>query len=359
MDGRIFLSVHIIMNLTFTISEGGKTMHKSGKRPKGVSYAKYGYIFSIPFVVTFLFFSLYPTLFTAVIGFTDFKGVIPTSLNILEEPFGNFVSILNNATFQNSLKNTIVIWGISFIPQISLALLLTAWFTNRSRKIRGQGAFKVMFYLPNIITAATVAILYSAIFGYPIGPINDILKSMNIINTPFDFSTSPWGAKLVVAFIQFWMWYGYTTIILISGVLGINPSLFESAEIDGATPRQTFFQITLPCMRTILVFTLITSLIGGLNMFDIPKLYIWNGGPANATMTASVFIYAQAFSGAYLYNKAAAASMIMFVIIALLSVVVFYLMRDKYEYRANKELKRLKRANRKAEKEMAKNEHNA
>ena len=76
---------------------------------------------------------------------------------------------------------------------------------------------------------------------------------------PFDFSTSPWAAKIVVAFIQFWQWYGYTTIILISGVLGINPELFEAAEIDGASPRQTFFQITLPCMRTILIFTLITS----------------------------------------------------------------------------------------------------
>ena len=144
------------------------------------------------------------------------------------------------------------------------------------------------------------------------------------------------------------MWYGYTTIILISGVLGINPELFESAELDGATPRQMFFRITLPCLRTILVFTLITSLIGGLNMFDIPKLYIWNGGPANETMTASVFIYAQAFSGSYLYNRAAAASMIMFVIIAILAMVVFYLMRDKYESRLNKQIRAAKRAQRKA-----------
>ena len=234
---------------------------------------------------------------------------------------------------------------------LGLALLLTAWFTSRSRKIRGQGAFKVMFYLPNIITAATVAILFSAIFGYPVGPVNDILISLHLTDKPFDFSTDPWAAKLVVAFIQFWMWYGYTTIILISGVLGINPELFESAEIDGATSRQTFFKITLPCMRTILLFTLITSLIGGLNMFDIPKLYIWNGGPANETMTTSVFIYTQAFSGTYMYNRAAAASMIRFLIIAVLSVFVFYMMRDKYESRQKKALRQQKRALRKAEKE--------
>ena len=313
---------------------------KKTKR-KGVSYAKYGYLFSLPFIIIFLIFMLYPTLFTAVIGFTDFKGVATTSFKFLEHPFDNFVSIFNNKTFRTSLWNTVIIWVMNFIPQISLALLLTAWFTNRSRKIHGQGLFKILFYLPNIITAATVAILYSAIFGYPVGPVNDILQSLGLISKPFDFSTSPWAAKIVVAFIQFWQWYGYTTIILISGVLGINPELFEAAEIDGATPRQTFFQITLPCMRTILVFTLITSLIGGLNMFDIPKLYIWNGGPANMTMTTNVFIYSQAFSGSYMYNKAAAASMIMFVIIAILSGVVFFLMRDRTEARAKRDMRRL------------------
>ncbi|PKM40049.1 MAG: sugar ABC transporter permease [Firmicutes bacterium HGW-Firmicutes-9] len=319
-------------------------LKKEGKpKIKGVSYAKYGYLFSLPFVIVFLVFMLYPTLFTAVIGFTDFKGVVATSFKFLEQPFDNFASIFANKTFRTSLVNTIVIWTMNFIPQMGLALLLTAWFTNRSRRIRGQGAFKVLFYLPNIITAASVAILYGVIFAYPIGPINDILQSLHLLKAPFDFSTSPWAAKFVVAFIQFWQWYGYTTIILISGVLGINPELFEAAEIDGASPRQTFFQITLPCMRTILIFTLITSLIGGLNMFDIPKLYIWNGGPANATMTTSVFIYAQAFSGTYLYNKAAAASMIMFVIIAILSAFTFFLMRDRSEARAIRAMKRMEK----------------
>lgn len=336
------------------MSEGGLAMPQNGgKRVKSVSYAKYGYLFSIPFILVFLIFSLYPTLFTAIIGFTDFKGVTTTTYHFLKDPFANFVSILNNGTFQNSVKNTLIIWTLNFIPQIGLAMLLTAWYTNSSHKIRGQGAFKVMFYLPNIITAATVAILYAAIFGYPIGPINDLLMSLHLVDKPFDFTTSGLAAKFVVAFIQFWMWYGYTTIVLISGVLGISPDLFEAAEIDGATPRQIFFRITIPCIRTILLFTLITSLIGGLNMFDIPKLYIWNGGPANETMTTSVFIYSQAFSGTYMYNRAAAASMLMFVVIAILSGVVFYLMRDRYEVRANKLLRKQRRAQRKAQKEAA------
>jgi multiple sugar transport system permease protein len=189
---------------------------------KGVSYAKYGYLFSLPFIIVFLVFMLYPTLFTAIIGFTDLKGVVATSFKFLEKPFDNFASIIANKTFRTSLVNTIVIWTMNFIPQMGLALLLTAWFTNRSRRIRGQGAFKILFYLPNIITAASVAILYGVIFAYPVGPINDILQSLHLLKAPFDFSTSPWAAKIVVAFIQFWQWYGYTTIILILSLIHIS-----------------------------------------------------------------------------------------------------------------------------------------
>ena len=319
-------------------------MSKTQKR-KSVSYAKYGYLFSLPFVIAYLIFSLYPTIYTAIIGFTDLKGVATNAWHFLDEPFKNFEKILTNATFQGSLKTTFTIWIINFIPQMSLALLLTAWFTQRKVTIKGQGAFKVMFYMPNIITAATVAILFATFFGYPVGPVNTIVKMLGF--EPVYFVNDAWTARLIVAFIQFWQWYGYTAIVLISGVLGINPTLFESAEIDGATPAQIFFKVTLPCMRTILIYTLITSLIGGLNMFDIPKLFN-NGMPANATLTASVFIYNQAFSGTYMYNRAAAASMIMFAIIAVLSVIVFYLMRDRYDEKEKRLNRRLTRDARKA-----------
>jgi multiple sugar transport system permease protein len=318
------------------------TEARPGKKIKNISYARYGYIFCIPFMLVWLFFSLYPTIYTAIIGFTDLKGVSTRSYKFLPDLFGNYSAILKNATFQKSFNNTLVIWIINFIPQICLAMLLAYWFTGRQRNIKAQGFFKVMFYMPNIITAASVAILFSTMFGYPFGPINDILKSLGRAE-PYNFLVNPIPSKLIVSFIQFWQWYGYTAIILISGVLGINPELFESAEIDGASRGQTFWRITLPSIRTILVFTLITSLIGGLNMFEIPKLFN-NGGPVNETSTVSVFIYNQAFSGTYQYNRASAASMIMFVIIAVLSAIVFYLMRDRYESAQKKLAKRAARS---------------
>ena len=299
------------------------------KQQKSFSYAKYGYLFSLPFIIVFCLFNLYPTLYTAILGFTDCKGLGNTSWTFLvDEPFKNFQLVLNNPSFQIALKNTLKIWIMNFIPQISLALLLTAWFTSQRNKLKGQGMFKVIFYMPNIITAASVAILFNAIFGYPMGPANDLLQSLGLTDAPFNFAVSQTAAQWIVAFIQFWMWYGYTMIILISGVLGINPEIYEAAELDGANDFQMFMRITIPNLKTILLYTFITSMIGGLTMYDIPKLYA-NGGPDNATLTANIFIFNQAFQGSYMYNRAAAASMIMFVLIAICSGVVFFLMRDK------------------------------
>lgn len=307
-------------------------------RRKSVNYAKYGYLFSMPFVLAFLVFTLYPIIYTAFIGFTDLKGLGKTTYKVLENPFQNFQAVLSAVAFQKSLVNTAIIWVVNFIPQLLLALLLTAWFTNHRQKLKGQGAFKVLFYMPNIITAATIALLFNSLFGYPKGPMNDLLMMLGLTDTPINFLIDKWTTRNIISFIQFWQWYGQTMIVFISGVLGINPELFEAADIDGASGPQAFFYITLPSLKTIMLFTLVTSMIGGLQMFDIPRLFNL-GNPDQSTLTASMFIYNQAFSGSYLYNRASAASMIMFAIIAVLSGILFYSMRDKEAIKIAKEKK--------------------
>jgi multiple sugar transport system permease protein len=310
------------------------------KKKKAYDYARFGYIFSIPFVLAWLIFQLYPIFYTLLLGFTDLKGAGNTDFNILwSEPFKNFLTVLGNKSIKTAFVNTLIIWGCNFVPQILLALLITAWFTNRRSTIKGQGVYKVMFYLPNIITQATVAMLFAQLFMYPKGVINDLLMQVGIFDKAVDMMRDANITRGVVIFIQTWMWYGYTAIVLISGVLGISPELFEAAEVDGANQWQTFFRVTLPSIKTILLFTLVTSLIGGLNMFDIPKLF-QNGGPNNATLTTSLYIYNKAFQGGYLYGEASAASMIMFFIIVILSSVVFYLLRDKDEVELRKLVKK-------------------
>ncbi len=304
-------------------------MNNTLQKKHGFSYAKYGYLFSLPFFIAFLVFNLYPTLYTVVLGFTDSKGLGNITFHILkDDPWKNFRTVLKAPTFILSIKNTLMLWMMNFIPQITLALILTAWFTSRRNKVRGQGFFKVVFYMPNIITAASVAVLFNTLFGYPKGPVNDLLVSAGLRDGAFNFMNSPTATRWIIAFIQFWMWYGYTMIVLISGVLGINPEIYEAAEIDGANDRQIFFRITLPNLRTILTYTLVTSLIGGLSMYDIPKM-LNAGNPNNSTLTATMFIYNQSFQNSYMYARGAAASMILFLIIAVLSAIVFYLMRDR------------------------------
>ena len=318
------------------------------KNNKSFSYAKYGYLFSIPFVVVYAIFSLYPTLNTAILGFTDSKGMTGlTQWNFLpkEKIFNNFVQLFKNPMFMMSFKNTLILWVVNFIPQICLALLLTAWFTSRRNELRAQGLFKVIFYMPNIITAASIAILFNKLFAYPIGPVNSLLQSLHIIDEPINFINKVGSTRGIISFIQFWMWYGYTMIILISGVLGINPDLYEAAELDGASNSQMFWKITMPNLKTILLYTMITSMIGGLNMYDIPQLFN-KGNPANSTLTTNMYIYNQAFSGSYMYARAAAASMVMFIIIAIASVLVFLAFNDD-EGKAKREAKRAARLARK------------
>ena len=318
------------------------------KNNKSFSYAKYGYLFSIPFVVVYAIFSLYPTLNTAILGFTDSKGMTGlTQWNFLpkEKIFNNFVQLFKNPMFMMSFKNTLILWVVNFIPQICLALLLTAWFTSRRNELRAQGLFKVIFYMPNIITAASIAILFNKLFAYPIGPVNSLLQSLHLVDEPINFINKVGSTRGIISFIQFWMWYGYTMIILISGVLGINPDLYEAAELDGASNSQMFWKITIPNLKTILLYTMITSMIGGLNMYDIPQLFN-KGNPANSTLTTNMYIYNQAFSGSYMYARAAAASMVMFVIIAIASVLVFLAFNDD-EGKAKREAKRAARLARK------------
>lgn len=324
-------------------------MKKKGK----ISYAKYGYIFCIPFLVAWLIFQLYPTLYTAIIGFTDLRGIGKTDWKFLpiKNIFDNYKTILTNPTFLIAFKNTFRIWICNFIPQIALALFLAAIFTNTRMKLPCVGVFKVLFYLPNIITASTVAILFSALFGYPMGPVNDLLMRFHFTDQPVNFLVSKTIARNIVIFIQTWMWYGYTMINMISGIIGISPDIFEAADIDGANGWQVFWKITIPSIKTILLFTLVTSLIGGITMFDIPQLFINNGGPDNATITTSVFIYAQAFKGSYMYNRASAASMIMFIIIVILSAIMFFVLRDKDEVEHRKMLKQEEKARKQALKE--------
>jgi multiple sugar transport system permease protein len=310
---------------TLLIKKQGKE-----KKKKTVSYSKYGYLFVAPFVIAFLIFQLYPIIYTINLSFTDLAGWATEYKYV---GFKNYTALFQNKLFKGAFVNTWIIWMMNFIPQITLALLLASWFTNLKLKIKGTGFFKVTLYLPNIITAASVSVLFYAIFGYPSGPLNQLMQNMGLIDAPVNFFRSVGITRGTVAFIQFWMWYGNTMIILMAAILGISPSLYESAMVDGATSSKMFWKITMPLIKPILLFTLITSLIGGMQMFDIPFL-LTGGAPNNSVSTMTMYIYNQAFTGGRNYYIAAAASMLLFILISVISFIIFKLFRQEDRGRA-------------------------
>lgn len=311
-------------------------------KKKTVEYGKYGYIFIAPFFLVFLVFQLYPLLYTFFLSFVEYKDKNGKMFGPKFNGLGNYLDIIREKDFTtnswryldtyplNAIKNTIIMWVCNFIPQILLSLLLAAWFTDTTVKLKGQGAFKVLMYLPNIITASSIAVLFYQLFDIN-GPITLTLKHMGILDNDYNLMEHAAPTIGLIAFMQFWMWYGNTMITLIAGILGINPSLYEAAMVDGASSKQQFFQITLPLLKPILQFTLVTSAIGGLQMFDIPSLFnVSNGigGPNRASETIAMQIREYGFVSRN-YGKAASASIVLFIITLIISLIFFALTKDR------------------------------
>ena len=305
---------------------------KKNKKRKSISNDKYGYLFVAPFFITFIIFQLYPIFFTFRTSLTAASGWTKVLDNSIIG-FDNFVKLFTFSSevsrfFWQALGNTVVIWLFNFVPQIGMALLLASWFTDRQLHLRCQGAFKVMIFMPNIITAATLAMLFFSFFNFPIAPINTILQQLGLLSSPYEFFRSTAASRGLISFIQWWMWYGNTMIIMIAGILGINPVLFEAALVDGCTSRQVFWRITLPLIKPILLYNLVTSLVGGMTMFDIPHL-MTQGNPNYTTNTVARFIYQQGFETPNNFNIASAASVVLFIIIVICSLILALLMRDR------------------------------
>ncbi|MBR6478729.1 MAG: sugar ABC transporter permease, partial [Lachnospiraceae bacterium] len=225
------------------------------------------------------------------------------------------------------LQNTLIMWVLGFIPQIFFSLLLGAWFSDPRLRLKCASFFKTVIYLPNLIMASAFAMLFFTLFSNG-GPVNSILMQLGWTKEIFAFLDHTWSARGLVALMNFLMWFGNTTILLMAGMMGIDPALFEAAEVDGATSTQVFFRITLPLLRPILVYVLITSLIGGLQMFDVPQiLTAGTGNPMRSTMTLIMYLNKHLYSKNY--GMAGALSVLMFIVTGILSFVVFKISTEK------------------------------
>jgi len=312
------------------VKEKAVTTPKPAKAGKGGLERRnyYGILFCLPFVIAFLIFNIYPVFRTFQMSFLNYKGFGKETFAALD----NYTRAVKDPLFREAFVNTLKMWGVNIVLQLGLALLLTVIFNDMKYRMKGLSIFRALFYLPNLIACTSVAFLFKTLLDWKFGSINQILMSAGLISQPVNWLTGEgMTAQLVVGVVGAWMWFGNSFIMLMAGVQGIDRSYFEAATLDGAGRWQTFSKITMPLLRPIMLYVAVTSLIGGLQLFDLPYLLSGTKGtPGRSLYTAVFYIYTTAFTN-HQMGYAAALAFVLFLIIAVFCGIAFKLMNQKEE----------------------------
>ena len=317
-------------------------MDKKAPRVKrrSISYAKWGYIFIAPFFIAYIACTLLPQLMTLYNSFFEnyrdgLKQIGPNFVG-----FQNYVKLFtpDKSGTIGMLKyfgNTMILWLMGAVPQVVVALLLAVFFTSYRLNIKGQQFFKTVIYMPNLIMASAFSMLFFTLFS-PVGPVNQLILSAGWADKAIDFLQMKIPVRVLVSLMNFLMWFGNTTILLMAGIQGIDQTLFEAAEIDGASSWQVFRKVTLPLLSPILVYTVITAMIGGLQMFDVPQVLTNAKGTPNRTSMTMVMYLNNFLQTSKNYGMAGAVSMILFIVSAVLSLVVYSSLSKQYTQSSRK-----------------------
>ncbi len=292
-------------------------------KPKKRNLNRMAYLFVLPFVIVFLTFSVYPVFRTLYLSFTSYKGFGDAKWAGL----ANYIRVFKDKFFWKSLGNTVKIWGVNIILQLGLAFLLTVIFSDIKYKIRGLGIFRAVYYLPNLIAATSVAFLFKTLLDWKYGSFNQLLLTLGVAMEQINWLGSTSTAPYVISVIGAWMWFGNSFIMLMAGVQGIPTDYFEAAAIDGAGRWKVFAQITIPLLRPIMLYVFVTSLIGGLQLFDLP--FLMNGvapntagEPSGCLQTAVMYLYKFGFE-THQVGYASAIAYTLFFIILIVSIIQF------------------------------------
>lgn len=280
------------------------------------------YLALSPFYVLFVVFCGYPLVSTIVLAFQRWDGLSARRFVGLE----NFRFLVEDPTFWLSLKNTVVLFVMSTAPTLTIALVLA---TMLNSAVRFKGFYRVAYFIPNVTSLVAMAIFFGAVFSTNFGLINAGLRSLGVPEQ--DWLGQPWGIKIAVSTMIAWQWVGYNTIIYLAGLQAIPTEQYEAAKVDGAGPFRTFFSITLPQLRPIILFTVIIATVGGLQTFTEPQVMVGNtGGPGQSGMTTVLYFYNQAFLSND-YGYAAAIAISIFLLVLLFTAINWRLFRGRTE----------------------------
>ena len=301
---------------------------------KKIRHDQYGYLFVAPFIIGFLIFGLYPVVNTIVLSFTD-RTLMSSTWGFIG--LKNFQNLFADSTFVTAITNTWELWLMNFIPQMVIAFLLAIWFTNNRLKLKGVGVWRMIFYMPNLMMASAVAALFFSLFSF-YGPVNQVLVRSGFLPEAIDSIRKPAIMRGLVVFIQWWMWFGQTTILLMAAMTAISPSLYEAALVDGAGTFQMFRMITLPLIKPVLIYILVTSLVGGMQMFDIPYLLTdGRGSPGNSILTNTINMYMKFHSSKGHIGAASSVGLVVFLMTSVVALLIFFLLREKHDQPAKAE----------------------
>ena len=303
-------------------------------KTRGVSNAKWGYLFILPFFVAYTLCTLIPQLMTFYNSlFMNYRDGL-TQVGPKFVGLENYIKLFSpdNTGTIGILKyfgNTIILWLMGAVPQIIVALLLAVFFTSYRLNIKGQQFFKTVIYMPNLIMASAFSMLFFVLFS-PVGPVNQVLLASGWINKAVDFLNIKISVRVLISLMNFLMWFGNTTILLMAGIQGIDQTLFEAAQIDGANSWQIFSRVTLPLLSPILVYTVITAMIGGIQMFDVPQILTKGIGMPNRTSMTTVMYLNNYLTTSKNYGMAGAVSVVLFIVSAVLSLIVYNSLSAQY-----------------------------
>lgn len=268
-------------------------------------------IFSIILIITFVFYPMIQAFITSL------KSGMGNNLNFVG--ITNYKRLFDDETFKKAVLNTLIYLIVQVPIMILLALFISVLLNDKD--LKGKGFFRTAIFLPCVTSLVAYSVIFKSLFSND-GLMNKILMSIHLISSPIEWLTSPLWAKVTIIIAITWRWTGYNMIFYLAGLQNIDPSIYEAAEIDGASPVEKFFNITIPLLKPIILFTTITSTTGTLQLFD-EVMNITKGGPGNASTTISQYIYNLSFKYSPNFGYAAAVSYTIVFMIVILSLIQF------------------------------------
>ncbi|HEX6360706.1 sugar ABC transporter permease [Actinophytocola sp.] len=277
------------------------------------------YLAISPFYVIFGVFGLFPVLFSLFLAFQRWDGLGEMQFVGLQQ----FRFLMEDGTFWLSMRNTFIIWFISTVPMLFMALVIAAMLNST---IRFTAFYRVAYFIPNVTSLVAMAIFFGAVFSKNFGLVNAVLRGIGLPTV--SWLTEPLGMKIAVATVITWQWTGYNAIIYLAGLQTIPTELYEAAKVDGAGPVQIFFRITIPMLRPIILFTVIVSTVGGMQTFTEPQVLFGTnttlnpntGGPGQGGLTMVLYFYHQAFDNRNFGYGAAIAWLVFLVIMLFVAI---------------------------------------